>query len=46
MTNGGIIVFFYVDDITFTYQKHDSQKVQEILSQLRDIYKLTGGGPL
>ncbi|KAH7459211.1 hypothetical protein FOMA001_g20157 [Fusarium oxysporum f. sp. matthiolae] len=46
MTKGGIIVFFYVDDIVLAYRKRREDVVQRITRALQNKYKLTGGSPL
>lgn len=34
MTKGGVIVFFYVDDIAFSSQRNKSQEVQKTATDL------------
>lgn len=46
MTKGGIIIFFYVDDIVLAYKKGRESEIQSIMNKLRGRYKLTGGNPL
>src|SRR5436189_1284800 len=46
LTCGGILVFFYVDDIVFAYRKQDSDTVERLTAQLWSKYNLTGGGEL
>ena len=38
-----IIMFFYVDDIVFSYKKHQKDTALELVSQLQLKYSLTGG---
>jgi hypothetical protein len=42
----GIIMFFYVDDIVFSYRKHQEDTVRGLVGQLQQRYTLTGGEPL
>jgi hypothetical protein len=42
----GIIMFFYVDDIVFSYRKHQKDIVQGLVGQLQQKYTLTRGEPL
>ena len=42
----GIIMFFYVDDIVFSYKKHQKDTVLGLVSQLQLKYTLTGGEDL
>ena len=42
----GIIMFFYVDDIVFSYRKHQEDIVLGLVGQLQQNYTLTGGEPL
>ena len=42
----GIIMFFYVDDIVFSYRKHQKDTVLGLINQLQLKYTLTGGEPL
>jgi hypothetical protein len=42
----GIIMFFYVDDIVFSYRKHQKDNVLGLVGQLQQKYTLTGGEPL
>jgi hypothetical protein len=46
MTKGGIIIFFYVDDIVLAYKKERESEIQGIMEKLQKRYKLTGGKPL
>ena len=45
-TYGGILMFFYVDDIVFAYRKQDGATAERLIAQLRSKYNLTGGGEL
>jgi hypothetical protein len=40
MLKGGIIVFFYVDDIVFCYRKQDTQTVEAIKKALTEKIEL------
>ena len=42
----GIILFFYVNDIVFSYRKHQKDTVLELVNQLQQNYTLTRGEPL
>lgn len=46
MTKGGIIIFFYVDDIVLAYKKERESEVQTMMNNVQKKYKLTGGKPL
>lgn len=46
MTKGGIIIFYYVDDIVLAYRKERESEIQSIMKELQKQYKLTGGKPL
>lgn len=46
MTLGGIIVFFYVDDIVFAYRKDQRDLLNKKIAGLKEKYTLTGGGEL
>jgi len=46
LTCGGILVFFYVDDIVFAFRKQDGATAERLTAQLRSKYNLTGGGEL
>jgi hypothetical protein len=46
LTNGGVLVFFYVDDIVFAYKKQDGATAEAQIAQFRSKYNLTGGGQL
>jgi len=38
MLKGGIVVFFYVNDIVFCYRKIDEKKAQEVIKELNKEY--------
>ena len=38
MLKGGIVVFFYVNDIVFYYQKIDEKKALEVIKELSKEY--------
>ena len=40
MKRGGIICFFYVDDIVFAYRKKDTGAVTEAVTEMRKYFKL------
>ena len=40
MKRGGIICFFYVDDIMFAYRKKDTGAVTEAVTEMRKHFKL------
>ena len=40
MKRGGIICFFYVDDIVFAYRKKDAGPVTEAVTEMRKHFKL------
>jgi Reverse transcriptase (RNA-dependent DNA polymerase) len=46
LTRDGVIVFFYVDDIVFSYRKSQESMAKGLISQLKQRYKLTGGDDL
>ena len=46
MIKNGILIFFYVDDIIFTYRKKDKDLAQSLAGTLKKTYSLTGRGPL
>jgi hypothetical protein len=43
---GGMIIFFYVDDIVIAYRKRQEGDVFGLISRLKARYALTGGGSL
>ena len=40
---GGIILFFYVDDIVIAFRKHQEAEARSLIEKLQSKYKLTGG---
>src|SRR6266480_4650772 len=36
--NGGIIIFFYVNDIVFCYRKHKEERTRALIRELQKIY--------
>jgi hypothetical protein len=46
MLLGGIIVFFYVDDIVFCYRKRDEGETHRIIRLIQERYKLNILGEL
>lgn len=46
MTKGGIIIFYYVDDIVLAYRKERESEIQSTMKELQKQYKLTGGKSL
>jgi hypothetical protein len=46
LIKGGVIIFFYVDDIVFAFRKQQEEVALQLISQLRERYNLTGGGNL
>jgi hypothetical protein len=40
MKKGGIICFFYMDDIVFAYRKKDTRAVTEAVTEMRKHFKL------
>jgi transposase InsO family protein len=40
MLNGGIVVFFYVDDIVFCYRKKDEEKTKSLIQELQQQYQM------
>jgi hypothetical protein len=42
-TKDGILIFFYVDDIVFAFQKEKSQQAKDVAEHLKRTYNLTGG---
>lgn len=43
---GGLLVFFYVDDIVFVYKKELASQVEEVVQKLKSFYDLIGGDDL
>jgi hypothetical protein len=46
MLMGGIIVFFYVDDIVFCYRKRDEGETHRIIRLMQERYQLNILGKL
>lgn len=46
MMLGGVIVFFYVDDIVFCYRKKDTEKATAAIDQLKATYRIKDLGEL
>jgi hypothetical protein len=46
MKRGGIICFFYVDDIVFAYRKKDSEAVTEAVDRMQNHFRLNPIGEL
>ena len=46
MSNDGILVFFYVDDIVFAFRNHQRKRVEKVVKGLKKRYQLTGGDDL
>src|SRR6266567_4999573 len=46
MLKGGIIVFFYINDIVFCYKKTDKKKAQEVIKELSKEYRINTLGEL
>jgi hypothetical protein len=42
----GVLLFFYVDDITLAFKEKNRQTALELIAQLQTRYKLTGGDNL
>ena len=34
MLSGGIIIFFYIDDIVFCYRKNDKERTKGVIREL------------
>jgi len=41
MLKGGIVVFFYINDIVFCYQKINKKKAQEAIKELSKEYQIS-----
>jgi len=41
MLKGGIVVFFYVNNIIFCYKKTDKKKAQEAIKELSKEYQIS-----
>jgi hypothetical protein len=46
MTSGGILIFFYVDDIVFAFRRDKTAQATDVAMYLKQTYNLTGGGNL
>jgi hypothetical protein len=46
MLNGGIVVFFYVDDIVFCYRKKDKARTEGVIQELQKEYQMNILGEL
>jgi hypothetical protein len=46
MTRGGILIFFYVDDIVFAFKRDKTAQATDVAMYLKQTYNLTGGGNL
>lgn len=46
MLNGGVVVFFYVDDIVFCYRKKDKEKTKGLIHELQKEYQMNVLGEL
>lgn len=46
MLKGGVVVFFYVDDIVFCHRKEDKEKAQEVIQELKREYQMSILGEL
>ena len=46
MLKGGVVVFFYVDDIVFCHRKEDKEKAQEMIQELKKEYQMSILGEL
>jgi len=46
LIKGGILIFFYVDDIVLVYRKEDIATAQLLVTQLQQKYQLTGSNDL
>lgn len=46
MFNGGVVVFFYVDDIVFCYRKKDEEKAKGAIQGLEKEYQMSSLGEL
>jgi len=46
MLKGGIVIFFYIDDIVFYYRKIDEKKAQEVIKELSKEYQINTLGEL
>jgi hypothetical protein len=46
LTKNSILVFFYIDNIVFTYQKDHKKEATKLIQKLDSQYKLLGGREL
>jgi hypothetical protein len=46
MKRGGIICFFYIDDIVFAYRKKDSKAMREAVDEMQNYFRLNPIGEL
>lgn len=46
MLNGGVVVFFYVDDIVFCYRKKDKERTRDLIRELQKEYEMNILGEL
>jgi hypothetical protein len=46
MLNGGVVVFFYVDDIVFCYRKKDEERTRDLIRELQKQYQMNILGEL
>ena len=43
---GGILIFFYINNIIFTFRKNKTGIIKGVIKELKTKYQLTGGGKL
>lgn len=46
MLNAGIVIFFYVDDIVFSYRKKDEERTKGVIQELQKEYQMNILGEL
>lgn len=46
MMKDGIVCFFFVDDIVFAYRKSDKQEVNQMVTNLKEEFRITEMGPV
>ncbi|KAL9567430.1 hypothetical protein ACKAV7_008380 [Fusarium commune] len=46
LSKGGILIFFYVDDLIVAYEKTNQKSVEWTIGKLREKYQLSGGDML
>jgi hypothetical protein len=46
LSKGGILIFFYVDDLIVAYEKTNQKSVEWTIGKLREKYQLSGGDTL